>query len=548
MGFFSYFCPAKLKCFWMIAVESLISSVFMCDFYIKACFFTKLRVLIIISIMNHLSITRKVALLLLLVVTMLPLNAYSRVTYFDVNGDGIANVSDVSFLISQLLNGDPFIDGTKSFLKATDYGAVGDGQTDDTEALEALFADAAELKKAAYIPAGTYMIRRPLTIKSGMEVYGDGDQSVIKKFRAYWHRTVAATQKGQTIIPLDGIDGYRVGDHCFITTREFANYPSARHCSFGEITAIDSVNKTVTFKSAFHAGAPETYADGIVKAHVAGCYLSTSFPILRSWSFKDECVGVYIHDICLDGNRQTNEPMEWTNACIHFDAYGSPMEGIAYNHHSYNHIVERCTLLNSSYDAVSDQGEGRLFVSNCTITNAAMHGVHMGTDFVGAVITNNTMTGNGTMGAGVFFCQNVTDVVVYNNRISSFNHGCSDEEYGTQVKYAIIRNNTFSNITSHVFDFLKASTSSHGGGLQVSNNTINNLRGLLLSGRFLDDLVFSNNTVKSVSGSPSSLISVTDSKNVIIVGNKMPSGSSVSNPVVSTGTTNLINDSNSWGS
>ena len=37
-----------------------------------------------------------------------------------------------------------------------------------------------------------------------MEVYGDGDQSVIKKFRAYWHRTVAAMQKGQTIIPLDG--------------------------------------------------------------------------------------------------------------------------------------------------------------------------------------------------------------------------------------------------------------------------------------------------------------------------------------------------------
>ena len=72
----------------------------------------------------------------------------------------------------------------KNEVKLTDFGAVGDGETDDTEALERLFASAAENQKAVYIPAGTYMIRRPLTIKSGMEVYGDGNSSIIKKFPA----------------------------------------------------------------------------------------------------------------------------------------------------------------------------------------------------------------------------------------------------------------------------------------------------------------------------------------------------------------------------
>lgn len=475
-----------------------------------------------------------------------PVKMNADVVYVDSNGDGAVNIEDVTFLIGYLLGNNSGVNATGTHLSATDYGAVGDGVTDDTPALEALFADAARLHKAVFIPAGTYMIRRPLTIKSGMEIYGDGNNTVIKKYRAYWHRIVGTTRKGQTVIPLDGIDGYRVGDHCYVSSTASSTYAAARHCSFGEITAIDSVNKTVTFRSAYHAGAPETYADGLVKAHASGCYLSTSFPILRSWSFKDECIGVYIHDICLNGNRQVDEPMEWTNACVHFDAYGSAMEGIAYNHHSSDHIIEGCKLINSSFDAVSDQGEGRLFVNNCVITNSAMHGVHMGTNFANAVISNNTMTGNGTIGAGVFFCQDVTNVVVDNNQITSFNHGCSDEEYGTRAQYTIIRNNVFNNITSYVFDFLKATSSVRGGGLQISNNTIKGLKAPMFNGRYLDDVILSNNQVSTVTTAPSNLVTVTSSSNVVIVGNTLPSSSSVSSPVISTGTTNLVQASNSW--
>ena len=490
--------------------------------------------------------------------------------FADVNGDGSASIRDVTDLIDYILSGNNTGTGNATwyhgYLSAQDYGAVGDGVTDDTEALERLFADAAGRKLAIYFPAGTYMIRRPLTIMSGMEIYGDGDNSVIKKFPAAWHKLTDAINTGvynndedHTItIRVDGISGYHVGDHCYISYSTNPFDPSnakARYCSYGEIAAINETPVSqgkyeIKFKSAY-----DSEKHGVVYRHPAGAFLSTSFPILRSWSFKDECINVYIHDICIDGNRQTDgpsyngvtyEPMEWANGCIHFDAYGtSKVNGISYDKHSYNHIVQRCKIINSSFDGISDQGEGGLYVKDCVIENCAMHGVHMGTVFADAIISDNTMTGNGVRGAGVFFCQDVTNILIEGNQITAFNHGCSDEEYGTEVKYALIRDNTFTNITSYVFDFLLASYYGYGGALQIMDNEIYGLNDLMLSGTYLENVIISGNAIKSLKRTPSNLVKVTNSKNVIITGNSLSSGN-ISNPVVTTSSSNVINNSNSW--
>ena len=512
-----------------------------------------------------------IALLGLLAAVMAPTTANARIILPDVDVDGSATVSDVTSLIDYLLNhssGD--VSWSHQRLSASDFGAVGDGETDDTAALEALFAAAADLNKAVYIPSGTYMIRRPLTLKSGMEIYGDGNSSVIKKFPAAWHKLTDAISTGvynddefhTVTLKVDGIDGYHVGDHCFIS---YSNNPflpqntRARYCSYGEIAEINEtpiVENGVTkyevkFKSAF-----DSEKHGVVYNHAAGAVLSTSFPILRSWAFKDECINVYIHDICIDGNRQTSgpvynnvtyEPMEWANGCIHFDAYGtSKVNGISYNHHSYNHVIMRCKIINSSYDGISDQGEGSLIVKDCVIQNCAMHGIHMGTVFSNAVICNNNMTGNTVRGAGVFFCQDVTNVIIDGNTISSFNHGCSDEEYSTVGKFNIIRNNTFNNMTSYVFDFMKSSSSRHGGGLLITNNRITNLKNVMFSGNYLDDVIISSNTIETGAVPPSTLIQSNHSNGMVIVGNTLSSGSSVSQPVNVDNSTNVVNASNSW--
>ena len=516
------------------------------------------------------------ALIVSLVMLLLsPFATGAQALYGDVNSDGEVSVFDVIKLIDFLLEGGSSEGHTglnRGVISVKDYGAVGDGVTDDTEAMERAFAYAGQNKLALYVPRGTYMIRRPLTLMSGMEIYGDGSsKSIIKKFPAAWHKLTEAIATGvynedeynSITIRVDGVSGYHVGDHCFIS---YSNNPfqpgntKARYCTYGEIVEINEtpiiVNEVEQYEVKIKS-AHDSEKHGVVYTHPVGAVLSTSFPILRSWAFKDECINVYIHDICLDGNRQTEgplyngvtyEPMEWANACIHFDAYGTTKVcGISYNNHSYNHAVVRCKLINASYDGLSDQGEGGLYVKDCTIQNNAMSGVHLGTVFENAVIADNKMTGVVDRGAGVFFCQDVTNVIIEGNTFNSFHHGCSDEEYATEGKYNIIRNNTFNNTDNYVFDFLKATSSRHGGGLLITGNTISGLNAPMFCGKYLEDVIISKNKITSLSPNPPSSLIITNNTNgLIIVGNTLPTEATISTPVTLNNTTNVVQAANSW--
>ena len=62
-------------------------------------------------------------------------------------------------------------------VNALQYGVKGDGKTNDTAALNALFASEHE---RIYLPAGTYIITGTLVIPFGKTVFGDGESTVIK--------------------------------------------------------------------------------------------------------------------------------------------------------------------------------------------------------------------------------------------------------------------------------------------------------------------------------------------------------------------------------
>jgi hypothetical protein len=79
------------------------------------------------------------------------------------------------------------IDGT--VLNIKDYGAVGDGTTDDTVAIQAVFTNATNLGAAVYIPRGTYLVdtlnfatNTSTTVQNAAPVlmFGDGYYSVFK--------------------------------------------------------------------------------------------------------------------------------------------------------------------------------------------------------------------------------------------------------------------------------------------------------------------------------------------------------------------------------
>ena len=60
-----------------------------------------------------------------------------------------------------------------------DFGAVGNGSTDDTTAMQAAITAVATTGQGLYIPAGTYRITSVLTSTGHLNMFGDGEKSVL---------------------------------------------------------------------------------------------------------------------------------------------------------------------------------------------------------------------------------------------------------------------------------------------------------------------------------------------------------------------------------
>lgn len=87
----------------------------------------------------------------------------------------------------------------------TDFGVAGDGETDDTDAIQTAL-DVSEGHEL-FIPKGTYLFSKTLHIKSGTRVFGSGAESVFKQadtftFDSYPWRTVDSLVKDHNRYPM----------------------------------------------------------------------------------------------------------------------------------------------------------------------------------------------------------------------------------------------------------------------------------------------------------------------------------------------------------
>jgi hypothetical protein len=70
----------------------------------------------------------------------------------------------------------PVCEKLEQTVSVKDFGAVGDGVTDDTAAINAAFAVGGNI----YIPSGTYIYTSSLTPVSGSTIYGDGATTILQ--------------------------------------------------------------------------------------------------------------------------------------------------------------------------------------------------------------------------------------------------------------------------------------------------------------------------------------------------------------------------------
>lgn len=303
----------------------------------------------------------------------------------------------------------------------TNYGAVGDGTTDDTEAIEDAVAAAATDGGTVVVPPGRYRIRRTLYIPSNVIVKGLGG-GVITKADTITTTLTQTYNAGSTSLVVTDSTGFQVGDHVFIadTTNFEWNGTHAR------ITAIDGGTDTLTIAAVNSVGVVGHSGTRAQYQPARSAYVKTVFPLISNVPGES---GMVIRDLTLDQNYTATDP---TNEfCV----------GTLHWVEAYKALVDNVTILNAVGDAYSDQSnEGfgldasfgggaanvkatRNMIRNSRIETCQRHATHLGTCQDGAYIVNNEMTDIG--GRALFYCAYATNSVATGNIVTNFAEGFS---------------------------------------------------------------------------------------------------------------------------
>ena len=235
-----------------------------------------------------------------------------------------------------------------------DFGAVGDGVTDDTAAIQAAI-DCENVDKL-YFPTGTYLINETVNLRSNIKLYGEG---VIK---------IAGSATTTDMIRIDGFDNIVVDGLKFETTlnnTDASSFNRSTSVLWSNMIAFHITNSNnisimnsdfTNFEYAFKVDGNSDFNNNVL---VENCKINNSpMPIYVSYT---------------DNFKVRNCRMEAPECASHLDHH---IYGSAY---CKNHIIENCEFLNGgglpihysdNYD--NDNVQGIYHAENIIVSNVSL--------------------------------------------------------------------------------------------------------------------------------------------------------------------------------
>jgi hypothetical protein len=355
--------------------------------------------------------------------TVLPIDPVSRQLEQYSRGDQRALLHLLNQLRAGILAGGG--GGTSIFYNVMDFGAVGDGVTDDTASFQAAHDAMTVLGGVVYAPAGTYAIAGTITFSKPMTFLGDGMGSTIIKATAGTGDIFLMTGARQRLT------GFQIQAGVPQTADAYVHYSAT---ASGQM--IDHFYLDGWFRGILWEGIARLYADhgylfngvtatgnGITIQTGANndirlTYLSFDGPVAIG---AQAAIGIFI----VQGTNiivQNCAILHHVNAIASTPGNGQAVTSLTISECICDGCGTRSIILRPI--AASTGAISRVRIANCQLSNAPQHGILLdsrgGTinnvDIVNVQAFNNTLDGIQLLGFGTLKDVNILGGAFSNNR------------------------------------------------------------------------------------------------------------------------------------
>lgn len=376
---------------------------------------------------------------------------------------GMTNILPVNnIFISSILDASP---QTQEIFNVLDYGAVGDGSTNDVKAIQAAVDNAIALSGEVFLPKGIYVVNEPIKLKTNTVFKGAGRGVTIIKASDFW---IVSNQ--------DAILIYEAGA-CNVSVEDLTLDGN------NDVLVGTGPSGVYTYDDTFTNNSYLIFKNVEVKeTSVHGITLFGSSPSYISHVLLDN---IWIHQ-CGDHGNSAGMFLAGANYVqMNNSVIDSCYQHGIYNSFGHDILIENSIIRNNGYgDSVgvglSVRADSNFVINNCIIEHNATAGI--------ALTNTNKYTTNVTVSNNIIRHNNITDA------------------YSSQVVLYRTRN---AKITGNIIRKTSTETSNRGIyfsydniGTIIENNEIMATNGIVISGQVCaSKIAITNNKIRNLNDS-----------------------------------------------